>query len=88
MYTIAGRGREKRYCEQSPNETSIYFQSNYYNYNLSSNQQSIQVNHKQMKQNGEQGGKARELDREQPINGEGEGALVKKRIGVGQNGHK
>ncbi len=37
------------YCEQSPNETSIYFQSVYCSDTISLNQQSIYVNSQQVK---------------------------------------
>ncbi len=67
----------------STHETSVYFQSVYYNDNVSSNQRHVHVNSQQVEQNGEQGRKVREGDREQWVSGEGEGALVRNGSGVG-----
>ncbi len=51
------------YCERSQNETSACVQSVYGNVKLSSNQQSIYVNFQQVKRNGEQDGKVRQVDK-------------------------
>ncbi len=51
------------YCEGSPNETSVYFQSVYYNETVSSNQRSIYANSQLVKWSGEKGRKVEEGDR-------------------------
>ncbi len=70
------------YCEQSPSETSVYFQSVYYNDTVSSNQQSIYANVQQVKWSGEL--REKERERKQKINGVRDEALDRNGSGVGQ----
>ncbi len=71
------------YCERSPNETSLCFQTVHYNHNFSSNRQSIYANSQYVEWNEEWSRKSREGDREQRINGVREGPLVENGVGVG-----
>ncbi len=72
------------YCEQSPSETTVYFQLIYYNDTVSSNQQSIYANVQQVKWRGELREKERERERKQRINGVRDEALDRNGSGVGQ----